>query len=547
METPLTLLFISDDPTGLAAIREALETARIPADVGMHTGGEGLAEALVGRDAVIVQGGCAGLDLPALLDRCAGLRPVPPCLVVCSALEPEVELAWLERGVTDVVATDRLMRLAPSLRRAVRESRDHEALREREEELRRMVRRIEEQDKGADSSRDAATGLLTPYGLSMALRRELELAHRTGSSLVAILVVCDDFDKIEQNFAGECVENLLRELSSRLSGQLRRTQILGRLFGGEFLGLFPCTRVAEGFHVAKRLRACADSPVLTDREPLKVDLSLGVVSLPWDVEDLDTALELAREALEEQEEFRGFGGTPGHTLQLGDQRLAFDSELSAVGQPIVSLADESVVGYELLCRGPEQGVFEDPERILELARSQGKLAMADLYCLRTCLKKAQTLAPGLRVHVNLRPSTLFEVPFRVVQLLLRSCANLRLYVELSEEQFIGTPWGLVKRLKALRREGMRLLIDDVGRGRGSLDSVMVLEPDAVKIGAELIRGAGMDVAKQRLVRRLLQLTAAVGCEVIAEGVETSRDAEQARRFGIGLGQGFLWSQPVALA
>lgn len=550
MSGPLRVLHFASEGMSCEAVQAALSGEDVEAELIQVPSRAELDEALAEGCATVLAAASLGDDgLSELLDTCRYHEPEIPCIVLIEQPDEESALALLKRGFADVVAMTHLGRLAFILQRAARESRDREALLLRETELREMVQKMGGdtgvQPKGSDE-RDPLTGLLSRQGMARALDRELELAHRTGSSLLACLISCNDFEKIEQNFGRECSDLVLQGIASRLSDTLRRTQILARVDESEFLALFPCTRQAEGHHVAERLRATADSPVLTPEAPLKVEISEGVVALPWDTEDLEMVLELARAALEEQEEFRSQASSSGHTLRLGGQLLHYDSDLRAVGQPIVSLADETVVGYELLCRGPAHGLFEDPERILDIARAQSKLPMADLYCLKACLQEARNLAPGLRVHVNIRPSTLFEVPFRVVELLLRSCRNVKLFLELSEEQFIGHPWGLVKRVQALKKAGVRLVLDDVGRGRGTLDTVMLLEPHAVKIGAELIGGASQDVRKQRLLRRILLLADSAGCDIIAEGIETTSDAELARSMNISLAQGFLWSQPVML-
>ncbi len=553
MSSSLRILHFETDAAANEAVQAALSALAhegVAAEVLQVSSRVALDEAIAeAGTALLIPTTVGDETLAELLDVCRYHEPEIPCIVLSDQPDEESALAWLKQGFTDVVAKTQLGRLAFTVERAVRESRDREAMRLRETELREMVQRMGGESGGTGGGsleRDALTGLLSWQGMSRALERELELAHRTGSSLLACLVSCNDLDKIEQNFGRECTDLVLQGIASRLSDTLRRTQILGRVGESEFLALFPCTRRAEGYHVAARLRATADSPVLTPEAPLKVEISEGVVPLPWDTENLEMVLELARAALEEQEEFRSQASSTGHTLRLGGQLLHYDSDLRAVGQPIVNLADESVVGYELLCRGPAHGLFEDPERILDVARAQSKLPMADLYCLKACLQEARNLAPGLRVHVNIRPSTLFEVPFRVIELLLRSCRGVKLFLELSEEQFIGHPWGLVKRVQALKKAGVRLVLDDVGRGRGTLDTVMLLEPQAVKIGAELITGASEDVRKQRLLRRILLLADSAGCDIIAEGIETSTDAALARSMNISLAQGFLWSQPVML-
>jgi EAL domain-containing protein (putative c-di-GMP-specific phosphodiesterase class I) len=129
--------------------------------------------------------------------------------------------------------------------------------------------------------------------------------------------------------------------------------------------------------------------------------------------------------------------------------------------------------------------------------------------------------------------------------LFRIDGGAEICLELSEEQFIGDPRELTDRIAALRSAGVKLAIDDVGKGRGTLDSVVVLEPDSVKIDKELISGACRDIRKERLLRRLVSVAHAMRCEVVGEGVETAEDLALMRELEVPYAQGYYWSKPCS--
>jgi EAL domain-containing protein (putative c-di-GMP-specific phosphodiesterase class I) len=215
--------------------------------------------------------------------------------------------------------------------------------------------------------------------------------------------------------------------------------------------------------------------------------------------------------------------------------------LRTVAQPIVRLDDDEIVAYELLSRGRE-GLFEAPEQFLRVARDKGVLTAVDLQCLRTCLSEAKVVGGGLTVHLNLFPTTLLDSSIEELVNLLGE-PEAPMCLELSEEQFVGDPRKLLERVSALRSVGVRLAIDDVGKGRGTLDSVMILEPEVVKIDKDLVVGASRDVRRERLLRRLVALATTLGAEVIAEGVETAADLDLVRELDVPLAQGFYWAEP----
>jgi diguanylate cyclase (GGDEF)-like protein len=387
---------------------------------------------------------------------------------------------------------------------------------------------------------DAVTEVPNRRGLERALQRELEIARRTGGSVVACYVDCDDFRRINERFGHGAGDLVLRRVAERLSGALRATDLIGRVGSDDFLLLLPQTRLAEAELVAQRARmAVASAPLALAGAPVHVRVSVGVSQVPWEASSLEEVLHRGREAL--RAGLHNDGVSDSEELEALVRDLLSGEGLRALAQPIVRLSDERVIGYELLTRARE-GLFEAPQQFLRVARERGILTTVDLQCLKVCLRRTRTLPQDLVIHVNMFPSTLLEL--EVVEL----CALFQVQagsicLELSEEQFIGDPRELTDRIAALRSAGVRLAIDDVGKGRGTLDSVMLLEPDVVKVDRELISGAHGDIRKERLLRRVCALANTLGCEIVGEGVEEAEDLALLRELDVPYAQGFLWSQP----
>ena len=96
---------------------------------------------------------------------------------------------------------------------------------------------------------------------------------------------------------------------------------------------------------------------------------------------------------------------------------------------------------------------------------------------------------------------------------------------------------------ALKKAGILVGIDDVGFGRSSLESLILLEPDVVKVDIKYVAGIAVDPQKQRLLRRLVKVVQALGAELVAEGVESREDLEVVRDMGVQYAQGYLWGYP----
>ena len=119
----------------------------------------------------------------------------------------------------------------------------------------------------------------------------------------------------------------------------------------------------------------------------------------------------------------------------------------------------------------------------------------------------------------------------------------RLTLEITEQAAIQDLGRTASRLELLRSEGVHVAIDDFGTGFSSLQYLSRLPVDILKIDRKFVWGLGQHAEDDVLVRSMLGLAAELGLEVIAEGVETRRQAELLLEYGCRLAQGFLFSPP----
>src|SRR5262249_55824142 len=148
-------------------------------------------------------------------------------------------------------------------------------------------------------------------------------------------------------------------------------------------------------------------------------------------------------------------------------------------QPIVDLSDCRPVGCEMLSRSTIPSL-ENPDDFFRASIEHKVLTAVDLSCLKTCLRAASGLVDCPRVQVNLFPSTILDTPVELLLDLFQAAGSARTYcIEISEQQFIGDPGNLRERAIALKEAGILIAIDDVGFGRSSLESLIVLEPDVI--------------------------------------------------------------------
>ncbi len=405
------------------------------------------------------------------------------------------------------------------------------------------------------ATHDALTGQLNRRGLQQHLAAEVERSRREGSPLAAVFIDCDDFKKVNDSLGHAAGDVVLSTVAHRLREALRPQDRLARIGGDEFLAVLDGTRSAEAYQIAERLRrAVGSEPVALSHGPLKLTVSLAVVPLDETTSTLEEVLGAAREGLRQSKargknrSSLGRGGAAAEEIagELRDlaRRMREPAFFRAVAQPIVSLPDRTTIGFELLSRGPG-GAFAHPQDFFRVAVEDGILSSVDLACLRVCSAAARRVEPrGAWRHLNVYPSTLLEVPPETILTLLeRSPESGRYCLELSEQQILGDPAHLRESVGALRRAGIRISVDDVGFGRSSLEGLVVLEPEIVKIDRRYVLGVASDPSKRRSFRRLLGVAQALGATVIAEGLEAQADVEALQDLGVRFGQGFLLGEP----
>lgn len=400
---------------------------------------------------------------------------------------------------------------------------------------------------------DPLTEILNRRGLEAELSNEVRNRRRTGAPLAALLLDCDDFKRINETLGHAAGDFVLKELAGRIASSLRPSDHMGRIGGDEFIVLLPDTSLAMALQVAERLRLSAfDSPLSLSSESVHVTASVGIAMVSDETLSIDDVLARTQMAMQHSKR----GGKNRVSIQDGDaavggsdseglaQALQAGTAFRVVHQQIVRLSDGSVVGHEMLTRGPP-GIFEMPRDFFRVALERNIRTQVDLHCLKACIHAAAELPQPSRCHVNVFPSTLLDVPARrIVELFPRWSTGRRFCVEISEQQMIGEPSLLRSHVRALQEAGILVAIDDVGFGRSSLETLILLEPDLVKIDESFVHGASRDAGKERSLRRMVDVVASTESELVAVGVESLEDIELLLEIGVPLGQGGLWGAPA---
>ena len=227
--------------------------------------------------------------------------------------------------------------------------------------------------------------------------------------------------------------------------------------------------------------------------------------------------------------------------------LLANGDLHSLFQPIFSLSERRILGYEALSRGPSNSALHSPINLFAVARSAGRLSELELLCRKkACQRFSQQALPG-KLFLNVSPDSLMETthqPGRTLQLLQTlGIPPSQVVIELTEQSPTNDFALLDKALHHYRAMGFSIALDDLGAGYSSLRLWSELRPDYVKIDRHFIDGIHLDAVKREFVGSILKMAKASRAEVIAEGIELPEELAVLAEMGVDLLQGYLLCRP----
>ena len=410
------------------------------------------------------------------------------------------------------------------------------------------------------ATHDQLTSTMNRRGIESQLRDEVNRVEHSGSPLAAIMLDCDNFKRANDRLGHAGGDVVLSTIAQRIQSVLRASDSLARIGGDEFVVLLPGAPVSEAELVAERIRlAVAAMPIAMSHDDVTVTISAAVTAVDQSIHSLEQLLDRCRFALQSSKH-EGRNRVTVADLSADDVSasesplatllsiITTSSSIGVAAQSVVDLRTGLVTGHELLtrCLAPP---FLGPSVLFQTANEQGLLGSLDERCLISCLDMGETLRSSGPVHVNCYPSTLLNMSAERLAAIFEPAgrAAMSVVVELSEQQILGDPSSLIPVLQQLRATGVKVALDDVGFGRTSLEALILLQPDIIKVDQAFVRGIAEDDSRRGNIARLVRVVEALGAELIAEGVELQADADVLLELGVTFAQGFLFGFPELIA
>jgi EAL domain-containing protein (putative c-di-GMP-specific phosphodiesterase class I) len=218
-------------------------------------------------------------------------------------------------------------------------------------------------------------------------------------------------------------------------------------------------------------------------------------------------------------------------------------------QPIITLADQNITGYEFLMRPTREDYPFYPNELFEMARESGLQSFLDSAARIASLKvSASHLGKGMKRFINFLPSSIYDpthclrTTFQVVNELHIDPNDL--VFEVVETEKIKETDHLKNIFKTYQKEGMKVALDDVGSGFATREMLLELKPDYAKIDRGLISFCDEDPVKQEYLIEMVSLSKEEGIMLLAEGIERKEEVDFCRAIGVPLGQGYYFGKPA---
>ncbi|MEA2363347.1 MAG: hypothetical protein QOD71_2492 [Thermoleophilaceae bacterium] len=412
---------------------------------------------------------------------------------------------------------------------------------------------------------DPLTGLPNRALFADRLRQVLARRGRQTATAVYFLDV-DRFKRINDSLGHAAGDDVLREVAERLQSVVRPEDTVARFGGDEFTILCESVGgVLEAVSIADRLQRPLSNPLRAGGAELRLSASIGVaIAEPSDSGDGQHLIEDADAAMYRSKE-RGGARTELFDSAMRDnavramrieqelQRALEHGELRLYYQPGVDLATGQMTGAEALVRWehPQRGLIV-PEMFLNVAEETGLIVPLGAWVIgEACRQLAEWQSRPETAHLHLslnlsaRELTHPDVVSSVLSCVRESGIDPRsLTIEVTEHTAMADGDTGFRALRDLSNEGIRVAIDDFGTGYSSLEQLRRMPVDIVKVDRSFVSGMVDNSTDRELVAAVVGMGRALKLCVVAEGIETTEQADALRELGCDIGQGFLFSRPL---
>jgi len=413
---------------------------------------------------------------------------------------------------------------------------------------------------------DNLTGLPNRLLLYEQTDHAITLAKRSDTMIAVMFLDLDGFKNINDTLGHTVGDRLLMEISRRLKHTVRESDVVARIGGDEFVIMIEGIDDVDTIHfMAEKILNCFDTPFVLHHREWLISTSIGIAVYPSDgmnavdlVKNADIAMYKAKENGKNQYVLCSpqIKDMVLETMELNNDlyRALEGHELELYYQPQIRSDTGQIVGMEALLRWNhrEFGMIS-PLKFIPIAEQSGLILPIGEWVLSTACaqNKAWQHAgyPPVRMGVNVSIKQLKNPNFvkQVGDILGKTGLDPRyLELELTEGCTLKDPAGIAQTLKALKKIGVQIAIDDFGIAYSALAYLKAVPADIIKIDQTFIQGIQKSRTDEAITKSIITLAKNMDIHVIAEGVETPHQRDFLTREMCDEMQGFYFSKPMPL-
>lgn len=394
--------------------------------------------------------------------------------------------------------------------------------------------------------------------------KHLGAAVRLDIPLAVVFIDLDNFKPVNDALGHAAGDELLKQLTARLSDLLKPEQSLVRFGGDEFLVI---TKVDNGEQeiktLAERLIVACSTPFEILDTQVAVSASVGIALAPEHDSEFkalcrkaDLAMYVAKD--DGKNTFRFYDPTFNTSSDerfnlLQQLRPAVEhNEFSLYYQPLYCLKSGKLDTLEALLRWPkDDGSMVSPAQFIPVAESSGLITVLGKWVIEEACRYCATLRsqgyPNLKIAVNLSAVQFKDGTIKQTVMAALQAANLPadgLEIELTESSLIDDTDQIQQQLKSLSDLGVSVAIDDFGTGYSNLGYLRAFSASKLKIDRSFIKTVCIGEYDESLVQAIINMASSLGMETVAEGIEDKKTLDKLITMGCNIGQGFYWSKPL---
>lgn len=431
------------------------------------------------------------------------------------------------------------------------------------EALNQVNQNLEEQIKARTeeiynlSNLDSLTKLDNRKAFTAQLEKLIEQAVEKDRPLALLFIDLIGFKNINDTMGHKVGDSVLVQVTQRISA-FSENHRAGRWSGDEFLIALPYSDSNTALEIAQAISHSISQPIYVHGNEIHLTASIGIAMTPNDSQSATELIQLADLTMCEQKQSSNnkpqlFSNDvkerilASQTILEGLQHAIENKQLYLCYQPIQKAKGYTCWANEALLRWSFDGKFIGPDVFIPLAEKSGLIKEIGAWVLnRACMDAVHWHdSPNVAVSVNVSVIQLMDKGFiRQLDKCLQSSGlpPERLHLEVTESTFVENQAFILQQLEQIRARNIAVSIDDFGTGYSSLSQLQALPVNFVKIDktfVDNIEGKG-----EAIIRATLFIARELGCQTIAEGVETKEQAMALSAMGVDYLQGYYFAKPM---